>query len=241
MLKSAFLSTQKWAKRLHLPCEAFNSLPSTNTLAKQKAFEQTEPLRLYLADAQTAGRGRGEATWMDSGTGQSLAISFQYSLTEAPQPLMAPLAGLALYAAAAHSFHALQFSLKPPNDLYLQNKKLAGLLVETVARGSAYSLIVGLGLNVLSAPPLEVATSLCGPLGLNGSLDEVVWFEFLTRFKTLLSQYVPYACRAHLPSGERALLLEALNAFPLKSREYLDLQPDGQMMTSAGPLSWQDL
>jgi len=150
---------------------------------------------------------------------------------------MAPLAGLALYGAAVHAFPSLDFSLKPPNDLYLQNKKLAGLLVETVAKGSQYSLIIGLGLNVLSAPQLDIATHLCGPLGLNSALDEVVWFDFLTRFRTLLERYVPLACKAHLPQTERALLLEALNAFPLKSTTYLDLTADCQMITSSGKAS----
>lgn len=240
-MKSVFASTGRWAGKSGLPCEAFSDLPSTNSFAKEKAFSQSAPLTIYLADTQTAGRGRGVASWNDSGPGQSLAISFQFSLTQAPQPLMAPLAGLALYGAAAHAFPTLQLSIKPPNDLYLHDKKLAGLLVETVAKGSQYSLVVGLGLNVFSSPPLETATHLCGPLGLNSPLDEVVWFEFLTRFKTLLQRYVPLACQAELPHIERTLLLEALNAFPLKSAKYLDLTADCQLVTTAGTISWQQL
>lgn len=56
-----------------------------------------------------------------------------------------------------------QLRLKWPNDVYLDDKKLAGILVEARAQGNATTLVVGIGLNVLSTTfpeGLEHATSL---------------------------------------------------------------------------------
>ena len=77
------------------------------------------------------------------------------------QPTLSPLVGLALYKACSGTWPFLNWNLKAPNDLYISNKKVAGLLIETVTQGDDIRLLVGLGLNVLATP------------------DQVVWMDLV--------------------------------------------------------------
>jgi BirA family biotin operon repressor/biotin-[acetyl-CoA-carboxylase] ligase len=220
---------------------SFQTIESTSNYAKEHAFEPDDFI-LYLANEQTAGRGRGKNTWLDSGPGQAFTGTFKLRLQKPPQPILSPLIGLALFEAADRAFPNLRWSLKAPNDLYLENKKIAGLLIEVVAKGSEISLLVGLGFNVLSAPTqLESATSLCGPLGLRGDVSEANWFEFLSHFKNQLQAHLAMGLRGELGVSEKASLLAALERCPVKAAHYVDLTNNGDLVTTTGLISWKDL
>jgi BirA family biotin operon repressor/biotin-[acetyl-CoA-carboxylase] ligase len=103
--------------------------------------------QLLVAEHQRAGRGRLGRSW-SSRAGDSLTFSLAW-------PVSAPLAGLSLAVGSclADSLdpegRALQ--LKWPNDLWHQQRKLGGILIETAAQGV---VVVGVGLN-LSAPAVD--------------------------------------------------------------------------------------
>lgn len=114
---------------------------------------------VLLALQQTAGRGRRGAVWF-SPAGESLAFSIVLRPEEpkALWPRLALAAGLAV-AEAVESF-GLVAGIKWPNDVWIGQRKVAGVLVEA---GKDFA-IVGIGLNVNSSsfPPeiAEIATSL---------------------------------------------------------------------------------
>src|SRR5438067_7956960 len=94
---------------------------------------------VVVADEQTAGRGRLDRRW-DAPPGSSLLASF----VVAPHPLASLAAGVAAAEACGP-----EVRLKWPNDLLLEGAKLGGILVE-VGGGKA---VVGIGINLTSAPP----------------------------------------------------------------------------------------
>ncbi len=126
---------------------------STNDTARQLAETGEAEGLVILAHQQTAGRGRRGAPWF-SPPGESLAFSIIVRPT-APKhhwPRLALAAGVSV-AKAIESF-GLPAQIKWPNDVWIQGRKVAGILVET---GPDFA-IVGIGINVNSpALPAEVA------------------------------------------------------------------------------------
>ena len=135
------------------------SVESTNDEVRVLAQAGAPDGLVLLAERQTAGRGRRGAAWF-SPEGESLAFSILVRPQEpkALWPRLALAAGLAV-AEAVESFK-LQAGIKWPNDVWIGQRKVAGILVEA---GSDFA-VVGIGLNVNSTqfPPevAEIATSL---------------------------------------------------------------------------------
>lgn len=135
------------------------SVESTNDEVRGLAQAGAPDGLVLLAESQSAGRGRRGAAWF-SPAGESLAFSILVRPDEpkALWPRLALAAGLAV-AEAVESF-GLQAGIKWPNDVWIGQRKVAGILVEA---GSDFA-VVGIGLNVNSTefPPevSEIATSL---------------------------------------------------------------------------------
>jgi BirA family biotin operon repressor/biotin-[acetyl-CoA-carboxylase] ligase len=127
------------------------STPSTNTALR------SEPIGSALATLnQTAGRGRLGREWLES-PGKGLAISVVVHPTDIPT-LVPLVAGAALVTVL--NGHGINAWMKWPNDVYIGERKVAGVLTEMQEPGR---IIVGLGVNVRHAQgevPLETATSL---------------------------------------------------------------------------------
>jgi BirA family biotin operon repressor/biotin-[acetyl-CoA-carboxylase] ligase len=127
-----------------------NSLNSTNTWLMQQAENGAPNGTVCLAEQQTAGRGRHGRTWISPPTGNLyLSLLWRY-----PQLTSKRLSGLSLVCSVAvaralwkNSINGL--TLKWPNDLLLNERKLAGLLLEarTETDGSS-CIIIGLGINI---------------------------------------------------------------------------------------------
>jgi len=140
---------------------------STNDDARRAAAAGAPHGATFIADAQTAGRGRGGHSW-HSPPGENLYLSIVLRPAVAPADI-APITlaiGLAVARVVARRLpHAATIALKWPNDVFAGAHKLAGVLVEGQLRGDRLtSLVAGIGLNVgtRSFPPelAERATSL---------------------------------------------------------------------------------
>lgn len=121
--------------------------------------------RLCLAEVQTAGRGRRGNDWVLP-FAAGLALSYGARLrADRVDGLAIAMAVAVAEALRSQGFEAI--GLKWPNDLYARGAKLGGVMVEA-AGGRIPRLVVGVGLNVHSAPRLEgrPATALreLGPL-----------------------------------------------------------------------------
>ncbi|MEI9953302.1 MAG: biotin--[acetyl-CoA-carboxylase] ligase [Pseudomonadota bacterium] len=138
---------------------------STNDNALLAARSGAPHGSLFVADQQTAGRGRRGNTWL-AAPGESLLFSvlLRPQLELAQTSALTLAIGLALRDAIAPLLTQAAH-IKWPNDLYVNEKKLAGILVESQLQGEQLqAVVVGVGLNVASrdfpAPIATQATSL---------------------------------------------------------------------------------
>lgn len=127
----------------------YPSVGSTNDMALEWVRIGAPDMSLIVADEQTAGRGRGDRHWVTH-PGSALAMSLvlrprQEELDSIPH--FTALAALGLIRALAGL--GLQAELKWPNDVLLEGKKVAGVLVEADWQGNRLeALVVGLGVNI---------------------------------------------------------------------------------------------
>jgi len=123
--------------------KVFDSLPSTNDYIKNIKSPIKNDLAVQ-AKHQTFGKGRFGNVWKDS-EGKDLLISVVIkSLKDTNKALM--ITTIALYNILNNK--KLEPSVKLPNDLYVQSKKISGILIEQVYKKSM--IIIGVGLNVNS-------------------------------------------------------------------------------------------
>jgi BirA family transcriptional regulator, biotin operon repressor / biotin---[acetyl-CoA-carboxylase] ligase len=152
--------------------EQHPTLSSTNDRAKQCAENGTKKLPLLVvADEQTAGRGRGNNSWW-SGNG-SLTFSLLYApdaigTDKSRSPLAALAAGVAVVDAVSPLLPDRAVGIHWPNDVYVEQRKLAGILVEVLGDGQC---VVGIGVNLnnsLSGAPVDIKQRAASILDLTG-------------------------------------------------------------------------
>ncbi len=139
---------------------------STNAdlLARLRAGEHLPEGEWLIADRQSAGRGRQGRTWFD-GSGNFMGSTAIHIGPSDPSPAtLALVIGLALYEAVQPMMDGTNtLRLKWPNDLMLNDAKLAGILLER--EGGA--VVIGIGVNLAAAPELPdratIALSALGP------------------------------------------------------------------------------
>jgi BirA family biotin operon repressor/biotin-[acetyl-CoA-carboxylase] ligase len=125
-----------------------NIVGSTNDVVKQLGDELPQG-SVCLAEAQTKGRGRRGKTWV-SPFGASIYLSMIWRFDSGYQSM----AGLSLLVGLAVNRALIRIGvkncrLKWPNDIYHQNKKLAGILIEVEGQvGEQTTAIIGIGVNV---------------------------------------------------------------------------------------------
>jgi BirA family biotin operon repressor/biotin-[acetyl-CoA-carboxylase] ligase len=136
---------------------------STNERARELAAAGAPHGTLVTADEQTAGRGRQGREWV-AAPGTSLLLSLV--LRDAGPAL--PLAA----AVAMCEALPVEAAIKWPNDIWLREAKLAGILVE--ARPQEGWAVLGVGVNVHDAPALEDVTSLGSAVGAEELLDRLL-------------------------------------------------------------------
>lgn len=129
----------------HFNIEWHERVTSTNTCLRERA-ERTPGLpsgTVLAAREQTGGRGRFDRVWL-SGKNENLTFSIYFRTESAPRRLPAASMAAALAVADLLAEAGIQPTLKWPNDVLVNGKKICGILSETVQGG----IIIGIGLNV---------------------------------------------------------------------------------------------
>jgi BirA family biotin operon repressor/biotin-[acetyl-CoA-carboxylase] ligase len=136
--------------------EVLPSIDSTNTeLMRRARAGRTQPV-LLVAQQQTAGRGRLGRGW-ESAPGDSLTFSLGLPLAPASWSGLS----LAVGVSVAESLHP-RIRLKWPNDLWVADRKLGGILIETASTGGADAprfAVIGIGINIALPPAQGLSTA----------------------------------------------------------------------------------
>lgn len=126
--------------------EVLPEIDSSNSELMRRARAGQHEATLLVAESQTAGRGRMGRVWQ-SQPGDSLTFSLSLSLKPQDWSGLSLAVGLSL----AESLHP-DVGLKWPNDLWFQDRKLGGILVEAASMGGHSQVVVGMGLNIRARP-----------------------------------------------------------------------------------------
>ncbi|HEY0825682.1 MAG TPA: biotin--[acetyl-CoA-carboxylase] ligase [Ramlibacter sp.] len=133
--------------------EVLPEVDSSNTeLMRRARAGHMEPI-LLVAERQTAGRGRLGRQWQ-SAPGSSLTFSLGLPLALADWSGLSLAVGVSI----AESIHPA-VRLKWPNDLWVGDRKLGGILIETASAGPGpRAAVIGVGINVESPPAQGLST-----------------------------------------------------------------------------------
>jgi BirA family biotin operon repressor/biotin-[acetyl-CoA-carboxylase] ligase len=197
--------------------EVLPSIDSTSSELMRRARSGLMEPVLLTAEDQTAGRGRLGKGW-HSKPGQSLTFSIALPLAPASWSGLSLAVGVSL----AHSLHP-DVRLKWPNDLWLQQRKLGGILVETASTGEAAQgqrmVVIGVGINIArpevsaveALVPEGSAVAAMAPAGLAEVLVGITPGEALERVAPALVQDVlAFASQGFGAFAQRFARLDAL-------------------------------
>ncbi|MEA2059389.1 MAG: biotin--[acetyl-CoA-carboxylase] ligase [Thermodesulfobacteriota bacterium] len=165
----------------------FPSLASTMDTAREIARKGNAHMHIVIASEQTQGRGRINRKWRSSPGGLWFTIILEPDL---PPPLSFKVnfaASLALVKTVNHLFN-IDASVKWPNDILVQGRKLAGFLSEMETRGDMISFVnIGIGLNVNNLPHEKEpgAVSIREIIGRQAVRKDIL-SSFLDRFESSL-------------------------------------------------------
>ncbi len=127
------------------------SLASTNDTLKQAASQNAKEGSVVIANTQTNGKGRlGRKFYSPDETGVYFSVLLRPKLTNAEITMLTSMAAVAI-CRAINKATGKQAQIKWVNDIFLDNKKICGILSEanfTLENGQIESIILGFGLNI---------------------------------------------------------------------------------------------
>jgi len=186
-----------------------------------------------VADRQTAGRGRRGRPWVSEPGNLYASCAFCPSMP-AERRAFLPLAAAVALADAIRGATGCRPALKWPNDVLLEGRKVAGILIETETSASGTRAVAGFGVNLANAPADGAATRLA--VHAPGAEAGTLFDALRTAFGAVLS-------RLSAPDGLAALRDEWLSAAAgigapvvvrledgIREGRFLDLDADGRLM-----------
>lgn len=157
--ETALLTKERILNQLHLPTSAWlrqldivPAIDSTNTALSTRAQSESIDGHVLIAELQTQGKGRRGRKWL-SPFARNVMLSTGFQLV-APTSNIGSIS-LAMGVAVANALEGVadvSVQLKWPNDIYLNDRKLGGILIDLLQAGPPVKLLLGIGINVRAAP-----------------------------------------------------------------------------------------
>ena len=143
-----WIQSQLEAQHIGQEIITYDTVDSTNNIAKGLVGQSDKEGTVILADNQTHGKGRLGRTWhSEKNVGIYLSTLLQTSLPPEQISKIALVAGVAVVQ-AINEFSRARASLKWPNDILINGKKVAGILTEYSNKKIHSEVILGIGINV---------------------------------------------------------------------------------------------
>jgi BirA family biotin operon repressor/biotin-[acetyl-CoA-carboxylase] ligase len=164
-MRNSLRSLQGSVRLLHLAV-----VDSTNAEAMRRAAAGAESGLWVVADEQTQGRGRSGRSWQSPAGNLHASLLLELGCAPRTAQQLSLVAGVAAIEAltglAGASIGARRLRLKWPNDILLDGAKLGGILIESTRLALRQIGVVGIGINLSSAPTgLGRASAHLGMLG----------------------------------------------------------------------------
>ena len=138
--------------------EILPEIDSTNSeLMRRARAGQLDPT-LLVAERQTAGRGRLGRTWHSGGADVDGIPALTFSLGLPLAPTSWSGLSLAVGISVAQSLHP-SLQLKWPNDMWLNDRKLGGILIETATVNEQRYAVIGIGINIAPREATGLSTA----------------------------------------------------------------------------------
>lgn len=162
-----------------------NSTPSTQDIF-QKALPRFGHGWIAVSGCQTNGRGRRGTSWTSPLGSVALSIGLRIGTGNVERlTFVQYIAALAAAEICTHDqWSNLNINVKWPNDIYLNDKKVGGVLCECVMRDGIFHLVVGVGVNVSNEHPTTC-------LMRNGGqyIREIFLANYVSAFETLYNEF----------------------------------------------------
>ena len=132
----------------------FPSVSSTNDVAISLIKKEKKNLGCVYAETQTKGRGTYGKKWISNNCNLFISIFFHLKENYPPFNEFSVISPLIVSETIKHFCKDKTVSLKFPNDVFLNGKKICGILQETITFNKKKFLIIGIGMNVVSNPKI---------------------------------------------------------------------------------------
>ena len=180
----------------------FESLPSTNLEAARQAADGAPEGLCIVSAEQTAGRGRLERHWESpKNAGLYFSIVLRPQIDQSRWSILTMMAAVAVHDALTETF-AVESDIKWPNDVLINDKKVCGILAETVETVAGKAVVLGIGINLrknsLPDELEDLATSVEGETGHQAVPDDII----APLLHSLVSSYEV----VHAPNGSQLIV-----------------------------------
>lgn len=169
-----------------------NRVASTNELGRRIIDECVEneielPLGIIVAREQSAGRGRSTRSWHSPAGGGIYASMVMATSRESLQYL--PIHAAVIVASYLREVFSIDAAIKWPNDIQVDGKKIAGILIEARTAGDLAYVCIGVGINVHAVgPAVPEATSIAETASLEAVDLEAALIAFIEYADAALSE-----------------------------------------------------
>ncbi|WP_029008466.1 biotin--[acetyl-CoA-carboxylase] ligase [Azospirillum halopraeferens] len=222
---------------------AYDTVGSTNDIAKDLARSGSPERTVVWARRQTAGRGRRGRAWESAAGNLYLSTVLRPAVPVTVAAQISFVAALAIADLAATLLPAsAAVRCKWPNDVLVNGRKLAGILLETeaAADGTVAWLVLGTGINLTEAPPgAEYPATTLAAAGADHPVPETAGPMFLGALDGWLERWTAAGFAAVRTAWlERAAGVGGPVAVRLADRTlhgtFVDLDDDGVLLLDCG-------
>lgn len=161
----------------------FKELDSTSAKAKELAAQGAEPWMVVVAEQQGLGYGRKGNAWFSPKGGLYFSVVLPKGNVDDLQ-ILTILAAFCVAKSLKDDYNVEPF-VKLPNDVYLNGKKICGILTENVIAGEVKSSVIGIGVNTnIDRFPSELSTATSLKIELKKTIDnELILGQIVTQLQ----------------------------------------------------------
>ena len=165
----------------------FKNVNSTNDLAIKIIMNSNNKSGMVIADKQKKGRGRYGKKWTSYKGNLFVTIFFNFDKINVSLKKMTHL-NCSLIKKLLSFYYKKKISIKAPNDLLINKKKISGILQEMIKKDNNNYMIVGVGINLIKNPKIKnyPTTNL-----LEVSKKNINKKEIILKLKKIYEKFIP--------------------------------------------------